>query len=600
VIILGIHDGHCASACVVVDGKPVSLVAEERFTRLKNDHGYPRHSIDYCLREAGLSPSDIDQVAFSTTRQNALTLKTKALSTFTSDDWLRLHGEYWRPLLYEGRDDRDAMLAIYNQPRLQGQSHFYDFSAIGAGFDPAKDGGSMHAIRLEGVKRHLGIDADKVRFYDHHACHAYYGLFGSPVRADNTLVYTLDGGGDDTVSTLWRFAGGKVEELARSNESGVARIYRAITLLLGMKMGEHEYKVMGLAPYATDREAEKSWRIFDGMMEIREDLIRYAPGRKPTDLYFFFLEAFAAHRFDGISAAVQRMAEESVTAWFRATLAKYGSRNAVFSGGVAMNVKLNKLIAESGLVDDFYVCPSPGDDTLCVGACYMAECAASPGAWEHILPITDPYLGPAYGAADIRRAIDAGGVAGEFTVEEGVDASRTAEFLAEGKVVARCSGRMEYGARALGNRSLLADPRNAETVEKINHQIKYRDFWMPFAPVVLAERAADYLTLEQAARRSPYMMVASDTTPLGAKELAAATHRADRTARPQVLQRQHNPGYYDVVKAFERRTGTGSLINTSFNLHGEPIVCTPEDAIGTFRRSELDVLLMDDVAVSRT
>ncbi|MGF1609143.1 MAG: carbamoyltransferase C-terminal domain-containing protein [Kiloniellales bacterium] len=597
-IVLGIHDGHCASACLMVDGRLVALAAEERFSRFKNDHGYPRQAIDYCLRAGGVTAQDLDEVAFASTNMGTFAVGLKALASFSGDDWRRMHRDYWKPRLYDGIKRPEVLEALWRE-RFQSADHFYDFSNIDGTYESLTSRDKSQAVRTDGVHRHLGLPPDRVRFYDHHACHAYYALFGSHIRADDTMVYTLDGGGDATTSTLFRFKGGRLEELARSNEVDVARIYREITLILGMKLGEHEFKVMGLAPYATDREFYKSRKVFEGMLDVEGDLISYVGGRRFPDLYFAVKEAFDGHRFDGIAAAVQDMCETSVQRWFEVVQRKYGSRHAVFAGGVAMNVKLNMLLAESSLLDDFYVCPSPTDDTLCVGACYMAATAGDPEAWQGLHPIENPYMGPAYGRTEIDRAISESCVSKTADVREAVDADAVAALLADGKVVARCSGRMEYGHRALGNRSILADPRREDTVEKINAQIKYRDFWMPFAPVILAERQDDYIARSNPRIQRPYMMIAAQTTEAGQNELPAAIHRADRTARPQVISRDQNPDYYDIIKAFERRTGTGALLNTSFNLHGEPIVCTPSDAISTFRRSALDVLLMEDVALIR-
>lgn len=583
----------------MIDGKLAALAAEERFSRLKNDYGYPRRAIDFCLAQCGIGPDDIDQVAFATAHINAFYTKLKSICTFTGDDWTMMHRDYWKPKLYEGREDRGVFHKLAADPRLNAQEHYYDLDWVDGDYDAARDRERVRQVRLDGVKRHLGIGAGKVAFYDHHTCHAHYALFASPIRRDNTMVYTLDGGGDATTSTLFRFAGGELVELARSNAVDIARIYREMTLIMGMKTGEHEYKVMGLAPYATDREIRKSNTVFDGMFTVADDLIAYADGRRPKDLYFHFIEAFTGHRFDGVAAAVQNMCEDAVTRWIATTQAKYGASSAVFAGGVAMNVKLNMLLAEQPGMEAFYVAPSPTDDTLCIGACYMAEAAAAPDAWRSLHPVDDPYLGPDITNDDIEAALAAAGAEREFEVERGVGAARTAEFLAGGKVVARVSGRMEFGARALGNRSILADARNAAVIDKINSQIKYRDFWMPFAPVVMKERVADYLTGEGSAVGSPYMMIAARTTPAGARDLAGAIHRGDATARPQILAEHQNPGYYAILKAFETRTGVGGLLNTSFNLHGEPIACSPADAISTFQRSELDVLLMNDVALKR-
>lgn len=598
-IVLGIHDGHGASACIMVDGELVALAAEERFSRLKNDHDYPYRAVDYCLSQVGIKASDLDQIAVASTQMNLFYSRLKALSSFDGSDWIRIHREYWKPKLYDGLDCTEVFESLWRDPRFDVIENYYDYSGVRCDWQSFTDQELARSMRIEGIRRHLGVPESKIRFYDHHACHAYYALFGSHIRSENTLIYTLDGGGDGAVSTLAQFSNGQITELARSNGVDIARLYRETTLQLGMKLGEHEYKVMGLAPYATEREFQKTWRIFDGMFDVQDDLICYADGRKPDDHYIYFRRAFEGHRFDGIAAAVQHMCETSVMRWFETTLQKYGSRNAVFAGGVAMNVKLNMNLADLDLLDDFYVCPSPTDDTLCVGACYMAETGLEADAWNRLKPISNPYMGPAYGQDSIRSAIEASGASDKYEIHDHMTPEKCAALLESGNVIARCDGRMEFGQRALGNRSILADPRKADTVEKINHKIKYRDFWMPFAPVVLQERAADYLAIGNAGIRRDYMMIGAPTTDQGQSELAAAIHQSDQTARPQVLSRESNPGYYDIIKAFEARTGTGALLNTSFNLHGEPIVCTPEDAISTFDRSELDVLVMGDVAISR-
>ncbi|MBU1741866.1 MAG: carbamoyltransferase [Proteobacteria bacterium] len=598
-IVLGIHDGHSASACIMVDGEVKAHVAEERFSRLKMDHGYPRRSIDYCLAELGLTARDLDQVAYASTSMNVLMVRLKALCTFTNEDWDDLNRKYWKPLLYQGVEDRSVFSSLYDDPRFAALDHFYDFSGVGAEEAFKSDPDLVRRIRLDGVKRHLGLSPDQVRFYDHHTAHAAYALFASHLRDDNTLVYTLDGGGDGATSTLFRFHQGKLEELARSNRVDVARIYFFITLMMGMKMGQHEYKVMGLAPYAPERESKKSYSVFDGAFGVQDDLITWIDGRRPADLYFHFKESFDLHRFDGVAAATQKMCEVAVTQWVRTTLDKYDSHRAVFSGGVAMNVKLNMLLADDDLLDDFYVPPSPSDDTLCLGACYLAELDADATAWAKLPPLTNPYTGPAYDRDEVLRAVRRTGVADRYQVTEGVTPARCAAWLAEGRVVARLSGRMENGQRALGNRSILADPRREDTVQKINQQIKYRDFWMPFAPVLLSERAQDYLDVKKPHICRSYMMIAARTRPAALTAIPAAMHKGDNTVRPQVVTSEQNPEYYQIVKEFERLTGVGGLVNTSFNLHGEPIVCTPADAISTFERSELDVVLMDDVAVMR-
>jgi carbamoyltransferase len=598
-IVLGIHDFHDSSACIMVHGELKALVAEERFSRLKRDMGYPYRSINFCLKQTGVDPRDIDHVAIASTQYSAFMSKVKAFSTFGVEDWFRLFEEYWWPRIYEKRETTEVILDLWNDPRFKALDHYYDFSVIDGSFQSIMDESLAKQIRLDAVRRHLGIESQRVGFYDHHSCHAWYALFGGPKREDNTLVYTIDGGGDKTSATLFRFAGGQMRELARSNKADPSKIYRNIAFTMGMKGGEHVHKVMGLAPYATDRELMRSWRVFDGMFTVKGDMICYADDREPPDNFFYFQKAFSKHRFDGIAGAVQQMFETAIYQWLEGCQRKYRSRSAVFAGGGAMNVKTNMILAESGLVDYFHVCPSPTDDTLCVGACYMAETRHDPRAWEYLKPITDVYLGPEFDRSAIEAAVISKGIPDRFNLEERADADKIASWLEDGRIVARLSGRMEFGERALGNRSILADPRNPETVHRVNRQIKYRDFWMPFAPVLLQERCFEYIKARNRDIVRSYMMIASETTDKGKAELPAAIHPADRTARPQVLQKRENASYYEIVKKFEVRTGIAGLVNTSFNLHGEPIVCSPEDALDVFLRSELDAVVMDDIAVKR-
>jgi len=597
--ILGVHDGHNASACLMVDGKLVAVAEEERFSRLKMDCGYPLNAIEFCLRQGGIDASDIDHVAVATEKYHAIYMAMKMNALMTIDDWIEYNEMYFKPLLYEGKKNDDFVQSLFEREKFRGVEHWYDFSKIRRDYDFVRDAQQVRDIRIDGFVRHLGIDRNKVAFHDHHACHAYYAMYGAPDRPDRTVVFTLDGGGDGSVSTVFKYENGAMRELARTNATDVARMYRYVTLHMGMKPGQHEYKVMGLAPYANEREAEKSWSYFADRYEVRDDLIGYREGRKPKDLFFTMQDGFRGHRFDGIAAAVQRMVETVVAPWIVDTTAAHNARSARFGGGVAMNIKLNMLLAEDQRLEDYYVCPSPTDNTLSIGAAYKAAIGAGAGP-DDVAPVDDVYLGPGYTTSDVEEAIDSSGVAGDYKVHRGVTPADVAGFLERGQVVARCSGQMEFGERALGNRSILADARNPETVSKINSQIKYRDFWMPFAPVMLEERAADYVASDIPRDRMGHMMIGSDSTALARRDLPAGLHAADKSMRPQVIRRDRNPGYWDVLKAFEERTGVGGLLNTSFNLHGEPIVCSPKDAISTFVRSGLDVVLMEDVAIERT
>ena len=583
----------------MIDGELIAMLEEDRVTRLKMDAGYPLNAINYCLSEAGIKAKNVDHVAFASTTLHAFYVGLKMNALCTVDDIIEINERYFKPLLYDGVDDKSFFMELRERDKFKSINQHYDFTWVRENFDLIGDSERTRQMRLQGLERHLGITADKVTFYDHHLCHAAHAFFSSSRRPDNTLVFTLDGGGDKAVSTVHQFKNGNFNELARTNGADIARIYRTITLILGMRPGHHEYKVMGLAPYADEYQIQRSWEVFKNKLEVRDDVICYRPGCKPKDLYFTLRKELEGHRFDGIGGALQLLTEEVCGEWVLSTLAKHKTRSARFGGGVAMNVKFNMLMAEHSEINDYFVPPSPNDNTLCIGACYAAEYATN-GNIEQLKPIEDVYKGPSFDKSTIHRAISHTNAAGRYRVVENVKPHDVAELLANDTVIARLAGKMEFGDRALGNRSILADPRKTSVVAKINSQIKYRDFWMPFAPVILKERSCDYLKTENPDTDRSFMTIAAHSTSLAQQHMPAALHAADQTVRPQILERDRNPDYYDIVKNFEQRTGVGALINTSFNLHGEPIVLTPEHAISTMDRSSLDALIMEDIALFRS
>jgi carbamoyltransferase len=273
----------------------------------------------------------------------------------------------------------------------------------------------------------------------------------------------------------------------------------------------------------------------------------------------------------------------------------------VFAGGVAQNIKACKAVAELDGLEGIYVPPAAGDTSLPIGACYLAAWERLRAAGEDVSalkPLDNLYLGPEFSRDDAQRALAGWDARGAFEVHETTTPADVAQRLADGQIIARSAGGMEFGLRALGNRSILADPRRAETVRRINDAIKFRDFWMPFTPTLLAERANDY-NVNPKGLDSAYMTMAFDTTELARDELIAALHPADLTARPQLLEERRNPGYYAILKEFERLTGVGGVLNTSFNLHGDAIALGPDEALYTLARSELDALLLGDMLVTR-
>ncbi len=594
-IVLGIADSHESHACVLRDGVLLAAVAEERLSRLKADMGYPRLAIDRALAIAGVAPSEIDLVAFAGRDGNAFMRLYKRSALFSVGDWVAQNREYFRPRMFEGKALTpldDFRQRRHLRPDVE-DDPYYPFVPLAEKADPKDWPALFRRVRTEAAVRQLGIPAERVRFYRHEDCHQIYGVHSAPWRPERALIVTAEGGGDDSSATLSLLENGTPREIWKSNQASLGRLYRNVTLILGMKPSQHEYKVMGLAPHGSDYVGRRSLELFRRVDKVEG----HALVRQPDlpDLYFSLRDALEGERFDGIAWGLQTYVEETLCAWIDNACAEFGVGDVLFSGGVAQNIKACKAILDGTRAERLWSGPVAGDGSLGIGAAWLAhvEATGTPPAG-----LSSVYLGSAHDAAAVRQAAEKEGVAALGTVVERPTPEQAAAWLAAGKVVARFSGRMEFGQRALGNRSILADPRGIATVERINAKIKHRDFWMPFTPSMLDADCPRYLVNPKGID-SPFMTMAFDTTAAAHADLPAALHPADKTARPQMLKRDANPGYYDLIAAFKAKTGVGAVLNTSFNLHGEAIVDSPTDAIDTFRRSELDVLLFDDLAVVR-
>ena len=583
-IILGINETHCATAAVLKDGKIVGCASEERFTRVKNDAGYPRRAVDALLAQLGLAPRDIDAVGLAGARMAA-------------KEWLD------RVLQDEAYSREYYGVRLPSTRRALGKR----FRKLGAKFGliDASRGkfGIPQAERLALVTDHLGIATDRIVCLDHHTCHAAAAYFGSPFRGAPALVLTNDNSGDGLCATVSTAEGPRLAryEATPSAPGSLGALYSFVTLYLGMKFGEHEYKVMGLAPYASRAEAQRAYRALKGIFDLVEGTPCRFQWLRPGERYQLLQRACLALRFDGVAGGAQQLLEEVLLRWVRIARSRRDGSRLALGGGVFMNVKANMLIGEEPGIEDLFVFPSCGDESNAVGAAYLVylqECAR-----RGIAPAPEPfgpaYLGPEVADAEIEAFIRERNLEARYkvTLHDRIE-EKIAELLVSDGVVARCAGRMEFGARALGNRSILANPSDHRVVPLINRMIKNRDFWMPFAPTILKEREADYL-VNPKGLASPYMMLAFRTQEKRQGELIAALHPQDATARPQILEETWNPEYHRIIREFERRTGIGAVLNTSFNLHGEPIVCTPADAVDTFERSGLPHLALGHWLISK-
>ena len=580
-LMLGINEGFDASVVLSRDGTILFAVQEERLTREKGTIGFPTHAVLHCIKQYDLSAYNLHHVCLS----NLCSPKSETRNELLLEYARR--GRSGRELLHmsdlSGSVVRLAgMLPGFIENRMRG-------------WHATRRGATNNRMITEHLAR-CGLDGIPVSRFHHHSNHAasaYYGLRKN--WHEPHLVLTLDGGGDDACAHVYMAENGALRLLA-STPTGhsLGNVYAAVTHMLGMRPHEHEYKVMGLAPYADPEQAGRQAQTFARYLDLDPaNLLRFRrtiPERTSAILPRL-LQDFRLVRFDLIAAGLQRFTEDLLVRWIAAAMASTGVRKVLGAGGVFMNVKANQHIAELPGLEYFDVFPSCGDETLPFGAVW--QCHVRHGGALDDIRFDHLYLGPDAGT-DVSEARARYGQMVEFQELDDPEL-RTAELLAQGRIVARCSGRMEFGARALGNRSILADPSRPSVVQTINRLIKQRDFWMPFAPAVLGERAGQYvhipLSLPQV-RISPHMMHAFHTTEQRA-ELAAAVHCADATARAQMVWKELTPSFYRLIEAFGRLTGRWVVLNTSFNLHGFPIVGGACDAIDVFLKSGLDDLVVD-------
>lgn len=560
-VVLGIHDGHTAGAAIIRDGVVLAAVSEERLTNIKNVSGPPLLSIAEVLRISGVQPEEVNLVAIGC-------------------------------LVRVGAPYADKNLLAQMQVAVAPYLHSHIFAHAYVNF--------FHRFRETATIKEFfsanGVTAPII-FLDHHLTHAASAYYQRPWKEDAVIV-TLDGSGDGLSATVSVGSGWQIQRIAETTfyDSLSNNVYSEITGYLGMKRWEHEYKIMGLAPYGKD----------DGLLEELRGIIRIHPNRplEFQNTYGAYLynvtkklsQTLIGRRFDNIAWAAQAQFEELVTRWVKNSVAHTGIHNVVAGGGSFLNVKANKVLRELPEVSKFFVYPAADDGGTPVGAAlegYIRLCAQQ-GKTPAVAVLGDIYYGRQSTSEDIADTISkTSWKKSARRVKKGL-AGEVAGHLAKGKIVARFSGREEWGPRALGNRSILADPRNMVVIQKLNFAIKQRDFWMPFASSVLHEDAPAYF---KNYHFSPYMIEAFDTKEKG-EELIAGLHPFDRTCRPQSVN-DWNPEYQDIIRAFKKQTGVSGLLNTSFNLHGYPIVGNPAVAIETFERSGLDVLVLEDWIIEK-
>lgn len=563
--------GHDASAALFVDGELVAAAEEERFLRDKHAKGkFPLHSSRFCLEFAGLQPDDIDIVAFP----------YSPISLWSPARWHYARRYWYAP-------DR-ALQAIFN-------------------------GNRRYRRNVRGVMAmlgELGVNADNIRFraVEHHLAHASSAYHLSGFR-EKTAILGIDGKGEYATTFFGYGENGRIHKLKEFYDpDSLGGLYGALTDYLGFEMLDGEFKVMGMAPYGDPDKHDLSRLIkYDRRgFSINTRLANVIGLRryKEHGKGYYFSPALVdwlgpMRHGDAIddpyvdyAASIQRLLEEvslGLIDYYLGDLLKETGK-LCFAGGVALNVKLNQRIIAMPAVQELFVQPAASDAGTAIGAAsYIAnELGETLHKMEHA------YLGPSYTTAQCLAACEVHAQRPVFEVLEDAPA-RAAELLAAGNPVAWFQGRMEFGPRALGNRSILGDPSTAAIADRINEQIKYRERWRPFCPSMLDTVAAEIL---QTGHPSPFMTFTFDVAESWKPRIPEVVHE-DGTARAQIVKRDTNPRYYTLIEELEKRTGNAVVLNTSLNRRGEPMVCSPYDALNMFFGSDLEYLVMEDVLVTK-
>lgn len=590
---------HDSSACLLKDGELIAAVQEERFTRRKHDACFPLNSIKYCIEEAGIHPCDIDYVAFydkpflkfERIIETYLNYVPRGIKSFLTSMPVWIKEKLFLPSLLEKE-----------------LNNTFNFN-------------KKNKIKWK----------EKMFFPEHHQSHASSAFFPSPFK--NAAILTIDGVGEWATTTAGIGRDNNVELLYEIHfPHSLGLLYSAFTYYTGFKVNSGEYKVMGLAPYGEPRFVKT---ILDNLIDLKEDgsfsmnmeYFNYCTGLTMTSRKFDELfggrprkpESPITQREMDLARSIQDVTEEVVLRMARFLKRKTGESNLCLAGGVALNCVINGKVLREGIFSDIWIQPAAGDSGGAIGAAmsvwyvYLGK-ERNVNGNGNIDFMNGSYLGPSFSNTFIESYLKRNNIPyKKFEDDEIVEI--VAQMLAEEKVIGWFQGRMEFGPRALGNRSILGDARNLKMQSVMNLKIKYRESFRPFAPAVLRERVKDYFELDY---NSPYMLLVApvkrercfnlqeqkkdfwgiDLLNIPRSDIPAVTH-IDYSARIQTVNKETNEKFYKLIKEFEEKTGCAVIVNTSFNVRGEPIVCNPEDAYKCFMRTDMDYLVLENYLLDK-
>jgi carbamoyltransferase len=586
---------HDAAAALLDDGNLVAAAAEERFSRQKHDFGFPHQAIQFCLQQAGISANDLDYVVF-----------------------------YEKPLL---KFERILMSNLGTFPRSR---------------KLFRESMTSWVDQKLWIKNHilaeLNLPVEKLLFVEHHLSHAASAFFCTPYQ--EAAILTIDGVGEWTTSAIgkgtadWDGNGGNAIELHQETRfpHSLGLLYSAFTAFLGFRVNNGEYKVMGMAPYGQPTRVDDIYKLIevgqDGGFRLNMEYFSYHHSLSNTfsskfvDLFgeprvhdsVFYTptthpqkdhpqwDEFTAQQnqyYADIAASIQNVAEETLLKMANYAHQSTGLSKLCMAGGVALNSVANGRILRETPFEDVYIQPAAGDDGGALGAALYAYHVLLGKPRKFVME--HAYYGKSYSPEEVKSAIDETGRSFQQVEDPEKLANLMVEDVLNGRVISLFQDRFEWGPRALGNRSILADPRSAEMKEIVNARIKFREPFRPFAPVILEEKATEYYAdLDDPARHYPlrFMLMVYKTQPNQGEKIQAVSHEGG-SGRMQTVRREWNPLYYRAIELFGEATGVPVLLNTSFNLRGEPIVTTPSNALNTFAKSDIDTLYMDGFVVRK-
>jgi carbamoyltransferase len=581
---------HDAAAALLRDGQLIAAAEEERFTRKKHDYEFPQHAIDFCLRVGRIQAADLDYVVFF----EKPFLKFERLLLSSMQSFPRSHRVF-----------REAMITWL--------------------------GDKLWIKHL--IQRRLGVPAPKILFSEHHLSHAASAFFCSPF--EEAAILTVDGVGEWTTASVGIGNGTQIKLLKEIRfPHSLGLLYSAFTAFLGFEVNEGEYKVMGMAPFGVPRYVDKVYKLIrissDGSFELDMDYFSFhcstertfngkfeqlfGPPRDPKAYFFTQTSGYPSYfgekpanyeelagknqQYADVAASIQAVIEEVLLKMAQNAYRETGLKKLCMAGGVALNSVANGRIMREIPFEEIYVQPAAGDGGGAIGAALFGHhmVLGKPRSFvmEHA------YWGEEYAPGEIERFLKENGIRFQRLDDEGKLIEQVVDQLQRGKVIGWFQGRFEWGPRALGNRSILADPRRADMKDIVNVKIKFREPFRPFAPSVLSERTEEYFVLPEASKHFParFMLYVVDVREEKGDIIPAVTH-VDGTGRLQTVHKEVSSRYYRLIETFGQATGVPVVLNTSFNLKGEPIVNTPQEAFQTFSRSGMDVLVLGEYVIDK-